>query len=130
MQIDKAIIAAIASHAATAHPRECCGLLLGPASEHITAIQPARNVAADPARHFEIDPQTLFEAIRAERDGGMEIVGYYHSHPNGLAEPSATDAAQAARDGKVWAIIARGKIGLWHDTPAGFVPLSYRIADD
>jgi proteasome lid subunit RPN8/RPN11 len=52
---------------------------------------------------------------------------YFHSHPNGLARPSATDAASAARDGRVWIIVADGAITCWCDEPEGFEPLSYAI---
>ena len=68
-------------------------------------------------------------AALPERAGGPEVLGYWHSHPSGSPEPSATDRAQAPGDGRVWAIIAPdgsgGTIGWWRDAPGGFVPLSY-----
>lgn len=112
------------AEATAAHPRECCGLLLGEGGA-ITALRPARNVHPDPARHFEIDPQALVNAFRAERSGGPRVVGYYHSHPTGAAEPSATDRVMAAHDGRVWAIVASGEVRFWRDTAHGFEALSY-----
>ncbi len=91
---------------------EICGLLLGEAGR-IDAILPAANVALDPARHFELDPAVLLAAHRAARAGGAKIVGHYHSHPSGVAVPSATDAACAAPDGSLWLIVAGGAARLW-----------------
>ena len=79
---------------AAADRAEVCGLLFGTA-ERIAAIAPAANVAPDPARHFELDPAALIAAHRAARAGGPPIIGHYHSHPSGVAVPSATDTACA-----------------------------------
>lgn len=118
---------AILSHAAEAHPNECCGLLLGEEAR-ITKAQPTQNVHPDPATHFEIDPAALIAAHKAEREGGPRIIGYYHSHPNGRAQPSPTDRESAAHDGKVWAIVANGGIGFFRDGEDGFEALSYEVA--
>lgn len=120
--------AAILRAASGAHPNEACGLLLGTAT-HIVAAQPTANVHPEPARHFEIDPAALIAAHKAARAGGPQLVGYFHSHPNGLARPSATDAAMAAGDGRIWAIAAAGEISLWRDVPSGFEALSYAIKE-
>ncbi len=112
-----------------AHPCEACGLLLGQAGS-VTAAQPAANVASDPERRFDIDPAALIAAHRAARSGGAPLVlGYFHSHPTGVAAPSATDAAMAARDGKIWAIVAGETVTLWRDGVSGFEPLSYDVVD-
>ena len=55
-------------------------------------------------------------------------MGYYHSHPNGRAEPSPTDRASAAHDGKVWAIAANGQVRFFRDGEDGFEALSYEVA--
>ncbi|GEO00808.1 hypothetical protein NSE01_26400 [Novosphingobium sediminis] len=120
--------AAILHAAAKAVPNEACGLLLGTPT-HIVAAQPTANVHPEPARHFEIDPAALIPAHKAARAGGPQLVGYFHSHPNGLARPSATDAAMAAGDGRIWAIAAAGEISLWRDAPSGFEALSYAIKE-
>lgn len=117
---------AILGHAAHATPEEACGLLLG-TSHGILEARPTANVAPDRQRHFEIDPAALIAAHRAEREGGPELIGYYHSHPTGLPEPSATDRAQAAGDGRVWAIAAGGRVEFWRDCEGGFEALSYSL---
>ena len=109
------------SAARASEPDECCGLLLG--HEAIEDAVPTRNVAAEPRRRFEIEPQALINAHRAARGGGTPLRGYYHSHPTGPAEPSATDRAMAAGDGKVWAIVGADGITFWRDDEAGFARL-------
>lgn len=117
------------AHAAAAHPHEACGLLLGDGGR-ITEAREARNVHAAPATHFEIDPQALIDAHRAARgNGAPQVIGYYHSHPAGSAEPSATDRASAAGDGRVWAIIAGGDIRFWTDGEHGFTPLPFSLIE-
>ena len=120
--------AAILQAAAQAHPDEACGLLFGTAS-HIITAERATNLHPQPHRHFEIDPAALIDAHKAARAGGPELIGYFHSHPNGLARPSATDAAMASGDGRIWAIAAGGDVSLWRDAPSGFEALSYRIKE-
>jgi proteasome lid subunit RPN8/RPN11 len=120
--------AAILKAATHAAPNEACGLLLGQGAHIHTALS-AANVHPDPARHFEIDPAALIAVHRAARAGGPQVLGYFHSHPNGLARPSATDSASASGDGRVWAIVAGGQISLWRDGPSGFEPLSYALDD-
>ena len=108
-EVSSNVIERLLSEARRAHPLECCGILLGH-GEVIVQAKAAANVHPDPRQHFEIDPQALIDAHRDARDGDLQVLGYYHSHPNGLAEPSATDRAIAAPDGSVWAIIAAERI--------------------
>lgn len=119
--------ATLLQEAAAAHPRECCGLLLGEGLR-ISEVRPAANVHPLPERHFEIDPAALIAAHRAARSGGPQVLGYYHSHPTGRAEPSATDRAQTSGDGRIWTIIAQGKVLCWRDEPDGFAALPLRVA--
>lgn len=121
-------LATIRAHADRAAPDECCGILLG-RDGRILETLPAANVAADPRRRFEIDPQALVDAHRAARAGGPLVIGYYHSHPTGPAEPSAADRAMAGGDGRVWAIVGAGDVTFWRDDEDGFVSLSYTVED-
>lgn len=124
--VTRAVINLLRDKALRAHPDECCGILLGD-GENITAALPARNVHSTPRTHFEIDPQVIVDAHRAARDGGPQVLGYYHSHPAGPPHPSATDRAEAAHDGRIWAIICEDAIGWWRDTPDGFTELPYPV---
>lgn len=105
--------------AARASPTvEICGLLLGRAGR-VERIVPCANVAADPARRFEIDPAALVAAHRAARVGGPGVIGHYHSHPDGRAEPSPRDAADARADGSVWIIVAADVMTAWRAVADG-----------
>ena len=126
MFIGKSVISLLIDEAHAAHPRECCGILLGEAGR-ISEARPTANVHPSPETHFEIDPQALIDAHRSARGGGPQVIGYYHSHPSGPPEPSATDRAMAAGDGLVWAIIGHDSVMLWQDASGGFLALSYQI---
>ncbi|HEY6443848.1 MAG TPA: M67 family metallopeptidase [Candidatus Acidoferrales bacterium] len=70
--------------------RECCGLLAG-SRDAIARIFRATNVAGNLAIRYEIAPQELFSLVREIRAAGLELMGIYHSHPNGKNEPSPRD---------------------------------------
>ncbi|SMQ62485.1 Proteasome lid subunit RPN8/RPN11, contains Jab1/MPN metalloenzyme (JAMM) motif [Altererythrobacter xiamenensis] len=129
IEVTRDVIEALRAEARAAHPRECCGIMLGTA-ERVDALAPAANVHPAPDRHFEIDPQALIDAHRAARKGGPEVIGYYHSHPVGEAVPSSTDRAMASGDGRIWAIIAGEDVKFWRDMPDGFEVLSCQFAED
>ena len=126
--VTSGVLATLLEEATRAHPQECCGLLLGLDDGENQAAVPTANVHPQPDRHFEIDPAALIGAHRAARSGGPAVLGYYHSHPSGRAEPSATDRASASGDGRLWAIIANLEVTLWRDEPGGFEPLPLRVA--
>ena len=73
------------AHAEHAYPEEACGLVLRTPEGKLEA-RPARNLAPDPRRHFDIAPEALLDAL--ERGA---LHGFYHSHPDGSASPSAQD---------------------------------------
>jgi len=105
--VTREIVAILIAHACEDSPRECCGLLLGRGDE-VAEVRRARNVASSPATRFVIDPKDHIDARRDGRARGLEILGFYHSHPHGAAVPSATDVAEAAYPGSVYAIIGLG----------------------
>lgn len=118
-RISSALLAQIIYQAAKSSHAEICGLLLGEGNE-VREIRPAANVAPDPASRFEIDPATLIAAHRVARNGGMAVLGHYHSHPNGAIEPSPCDADMAPPDGALWLICAPdGRYALWRAGDAG-----------
>ncbi|MBL0925954.1 MAG: M67 family metallopeptidase [Sphingomonadaceae bacterium] len=98
--------------AEVARPEECCGLLFGRGGS-ISEICLTPNVAENPRSHFEIDPAALIAAHRRAREGDIELLGHFHSHPNGLGRPSSTDLANACADGRCWIIIADGDVSAW-----------------
>jgi proteasome lid subunit RPN8/RPN11 len=100
MQIRAEAVKAITAHARRERPRECCGILLGTADEVVEAVA-ADNVAAEPLRSYEVSPADHIAQIRRCRDtakadeGGLKVVGVYHSHPHSAPVPSPTDLDQA-----------------------------------
>lgn len=116
--ISSTLLAGLLTDAQNSPDREICGLLYG-ADGRIAEAEVATNVAADPARAFEIDPTTLFTAHRRARNGGAAVIGHYHSHPSGSAAPSARDAAQAMGDGALWLILTAREARLWRSDRVG-----------
>lgn len=116
VRIAEANLTAIKGHAMDAFPKECCGLLIG---KHVTAtewhvcqtIQSTNVSDGDLTKTFEIDPALLIRTQKELRDTETEIIGYYHSHPNGPARPSETDIKSVLEADKIWLIA-----GYWGDT--------------
>jgi proteasome lid subunit RPN8/RPN11 len=82
------------SHAQQDPLTECCGMLAG-RDGVITRAFRASNAAKNPAAEYEIAPKQLFQLTREIRAAELELLGIYHSHPNGQNEPSARDIEQA-----------------------------------
>lgn len=76
---------------------EICGVLIGRRTPQIVVhgIVPGRNLHRRPQQHFLLDAQTLLMADAQARAAGDEILGFYHSHPNGNALPSPHDRRDA-----------------------------------
>ena len=91
------------------YPSEACGLLLGRVGDtriDTVRIRPARNLNRDrPEDRYLLDPQDFLAADQAARAQGLEIVGFWHSHPNSPARPSSTDL-DAAWEGYSYLIIS------------------------
>jgi proteasome lid subunit RPN8/RPN11 len=90
----RAVLDAVVSHAREAAPAECCGILFG-TEDSVTDSRRAGNIAADPNR-FLIDPKDHIDACKEARRRGIDVVGFYHSHPRSAAVPSPTDLAEAS----------------------------------
>jgi desampylase len=116
--ISRLVLAAIVADARADMANERCGLLLGTASE-ITHFRPTRNVHPEPSRFFEVDPATLIAAHRDARYGQPAVVGHYHSHPSGKAEPSIHDARLADDDRQLWLIVSEDSAALWRSRQGG-----------
>ena len=93
--IPATVLREIEAVAETAAPEECCGLLVGRDFQgkaiRVTRRVASRNLAADRKLSFEIAPQVWLDLQADLKAGDERIVGLYHSHPEGPAEPSARD---------------------------------------
>ena len=103
MTIARAAIDAIVAHARDTVPAECCGVLLG-RDRSVTDAVRTRNLADRPTR-FEVDPQDHINARREARGRGLDVVGFYHSHPASEPVPSETDRAEAAYPNHLYLIV-------------------------
>jgi len=98
----------IAAAAEAAFPGEGCGLLAGHGATavQITRVVPAANLCAGERNdRFELDPRARLVLQRTLRGTTERLVGHWHSHPNGHAEPSAEDVARAEEPDLIWLIV-------------------------
>ena len=99
---------AIVDHAEAAFPQECCGLLSGREADgviRIDGVHESENLAAEPDRRFEVDPALRLGLQRTLRGDGRRVVGIYHSHPDGPAQPSPRDLAAAWEPDLLWLVV-------------------------
>jgi proteasome lid subunit RPN8/RPN11 len=88
----------IRRHGEAAYPAECCGVLVGRAeaeAKEVVRLAPAVNRRTDDPHRYLIAPDDLRRLEAEVRAAGQEIVGYYHSHPDHPARPSAFDTEHA-----------------------------------
>jgi proteasome lid subunit RPN8/RPN11 len=106
------------AHGEETYPHECCGIMLGKSdAENLTVHQLLRagNTRTDSAHNrYNIAPQELIAAQREGRRQGLDIVGFYHSHPDHPAQWSPTDFAEAHWFGCAYVITAveKGKAAI------------------
>ena len=106
------------AHGEATYPNECCGILLGRAdadSIRVASLLRAGNTRTDSAHNrYHIAPEELIAAQRQARNSGLDIVGFYHSHPDHPAQWSQTDLAEAHWFGCSYVITAveKGKAAL------------------
>ncbi len=99
-----------------AYPHECCGILLGRNENGRVVIVDSREAANQTAkeksaRHFEIDPLFLYQVEREIEGSNLEIVGFYHSHPDCKAVPSQQDL-ECMIPGLIYSILSVTKEGV------------------
>lgn len=95
--------------AEAAYPQEACGLLAGRqhanGTVEVVRAHPSANLGRAPDR-FEIDPRLWVDLARALGKGPTKVVGLYHSHPDGPAQPSAVDLEAAWGEELIWIIVS------------------------
>ncbi len=89
----------IHAHAQRVYPEEGCGVLLGRdrgVERQVERVVVVENSSADPRNHrYLIPPERLLAIEREGRESGLEVVGFFHSHPDHPAEPSRFDLEHA-----------------------------------
>ena len=120
LRFPRAVYDIVRAHGEEAYPNECCGALLGrPTAEgwQIDSAVRATNASVEsPRSHFEIAPQELVKIAQQARNHGLEIAGFYHSHPDHPAHWSASDLADAHWLGCCYVItqVVAGKAAITH----------------
>lgn len=95
-------------------PEEACGLLAGERQGDQLLVRRLfilTNLLHSAAR-YRLDPQEQLSAFNQMEAEGMELVGIYHSHPDGPDEPSPTDLAEAYYPEAAYLIWSRSH-GIW-----------------
>jgi proteasome lid subunit RPN8/RPN11 len=82
---------AMLAHARAAYPDECCGAMLGRGGEVRVAAPLENSFAGSRRTRYQVSPEDLLAATRAARQGGLQLIGIYHSHPDRDACFSETD---------------------------------------
>lgn len=98
--IREGLLDEIRRHATRAYPRECCGALLGrdtAAGREVARLHPLDNRRDGDAarRRFLVTGEDHSRVEKAARERGLDIVGFYHSHPDHPARPSDFDREHA-----------------------------------
>lgn len=115
IQLSPEQVESIRAHGAREYPNECCGMLLGQAdgdAKEVSDVVALRNLRHDSERaqellpledpgreseknRFLIDPQAQVRVEKEARSRGLDVLGYYHSHPDHPARPSIYDREHA-----------------------------------
>ena len=99
LHISKTIFDTIRAHGEETYPHECCGVLLGhsaPGGWRVVDVMRADNRRTDSAHNrYLIAPVELVKIQRQAHQQGLDIAGFYHSHPDHPAQWSTTDFAEA-----------------------------------
>ena|SRR6266436_4776405 len=131
MTIASSVVDDVIAHTRECVPRECCGVLIGKSDRILMAIR-ARNVADSPTR-FLLDPKDHLDARRTARTQGLEVIGFYHSHPHSRAYPSDTDLAEAAYPECVHVIVGfiegRPEVRIFNYAHGRAVELAHTLLD-
>jgi proteasome lid subunit RPN8/RPN11 len=106
LSINEALVEKIRQHGAESYPNECCGALLGRdadvetvparAAREVLEIFPLVNRREDsPRNRFLVTAEDAHDADKAAQAQGLDLIGWYHSHPDHPAKPSEYDREHA-----------------------------------
>jgi proteasome lid subunit RPN8/RPN11 len=97
LKIQKALLEQLRNHGEQTYPHECCGVLVGDAdNKTVKSVVACGNTRTDsPQNRYHISPAELIRIQREAALAGLDIVGFYHSHPDWPAKWSSTDLDEA-----------------------------------
>jgi proteasome lid subunit RPN8/RPN11 len=116
------VLEAIRTHGAETYPHECCGALLGQAGTALEAWPLPNTTKEGPRRRFLVRPPDYRAAEQRATATGLELLGFYHSHPDHPARPSQYDLDHA------WPVFSYVIISVAQGQPGDIT--SWRLAAD
>ncbi len=122
LSLPSGIVDDIRSHAREVYPDECCGALFGRDEEVVEAFALPNPTEAGPRRRFLVRPDDYRAAEQRARQRRVELLGFYHSHPDHPARPSQYDLDHA------WPFFSYVIISVRSGEPAELT--SWRLRDD
>lgn len=112
----------IRAHGADTYPHECCGALIGADGVVSEAFALPNTTEEGPRRRFLVRPADYRAAEAHAAASGLELLGFYHSHPDHPARPSQFDLDHA------WPVFSYVILSVQAGTPAALT--SWRLSDD
>lgn len=129
---------AIVDHARAGAPEEVVGILAGEhggsgenaaegteSRSRVECVFSAENASETPESRYEIAPAEELELLERVEEAGLDVVGFYHSHPRGPSGPSQTDVREAAWPGYSSVIVSLAggdsEVRSWRWTGEAFV---------
>ncbi len=109
MKIKASALEAIAAHGKRGYPLEVCGALLARGGEITRAVELVNREPLRPEVRYEIGADELAQVALLARREGLELLGFYHTHPDAPARPSEADrraAAAGLSDGAVHLVVS------------------------
>ena len=95
LHLEPGVADAIRAHGAETYPHECCGALLGGEGTASEAFPLPNTTAEGPRRRFMVGPEDYRAAEQRAAARGLDLLGFYHSHPDHPARPSQYDLDHA-----------------------------------
>jgi proteasome lid subunit RPN8/RPN11 len=99
LRVREELVRRIHAHGVETYPHECCGALLGreadSSREVIDLLQLSNRRLDSPRNRFEVTPDDVRLAERTAREKKLDLLGWYHSHPDAPARPSEYDRDHA-----------------------------------
>ena len=137
--VSSKLIDLVKTYCKSEYPNEACGVLIGRRFSNneiqITKVLRAKNVSPTPRVTYDLDPLFVAQSHELAEQEGLEVVGFYHSHPNHSPNPSLTDLKFAWPD-TVYLIVSLKqelvtKVKAWirKEDKSGFNPLNLIIVD-
>ena len=126
LKIGSELLQRIHAHGVETYPHECCGAILGrddESSREVLDLLPLANRRNDsPRNRFEVTPEDVRLAEKTAGDKKIELIGWYHSHPDAPARPSEFDREHA------WPWYSYIIVSVLKGTPSDTT--SWRLHDD